>query len=145
MNSLFFKLTKKSQGNINQTSIFRHLPNEVIHHILSYSDVIKYRNGVYMNQIPKTDLRYSMIRKIPSPDVHVLLDLSTRFLGRVNLTRLHSIYDLIKITFFKYIVYSLSYRDDSSSEYIIYTLYAYRYNIFKLDFEMKSLTIYSRE
>ena len=45
--------------------IFRLLPHDIIHHILSYNDTIKYRNGKYMNQICKNDKRYKLLLKIP--------------------------------------------------------------------------------
>jgi hypothetical protein len=45
--------------------IFSSLPLDVIHHILSYSDAIKWRNGKYMDKIPNTDIRYSMLTTIP--------------------------------------------------------------------------------
>ena len=44
---------------------FKYLPNEIIHHILSYNDTIKLRNKKYMNQILKNDHRYHMLLKIP--------------------------------------------------------------------------------
>lgn len=44
--------------------IFKNLPLDVIHYILSYSDTIKYRNGKYMNQISKTDKRYALLQLI---------------------------------------------------------------------------------
>ena len=45
--------------------IFSFLPLDVIHHILSYNNTIKYRNGKYMNQICKEDKRYKLLLKIP--------------------------------------------------------------------------------
>jgi hypothetical protein len=41
------------------------LPMDIINHILYYDGTIKYRNGMYMNQLPKTDKRYEMLRKCP--------------------------------------------------------------------------------
>jgi len=41
--------------------LFAKLPEDIIHHILSYDSVLKYRNGKYMNQIAKTDPRYELI------------------------------------------------------------------------------------
>lgn len=45
--------------------LFSSLPQDVIHNILSYSDKIKYRNGKYMNQIRKNDVRYNLFLRIP--------------------------------------------------------------------------------
>lgn len=41
------------------------LPQDIIRHIISYSDAVKYRNGKYMNQISKEDERYILLQTIP--------------------------------------------------------------------------------
>jgi hypothetical protein len=41
------------------------LPEDVVFHILSYNDKVKYRNGKYMNQISKSDKRYKLLLTIP--------------------------------------------------------------------------------
>lgn len=42
------------------------LPIDIIHRILDYDGKIKYRNGIYMNQIPCNDTRYGMLHKLAS-------------------------------------------------------------------------------
>jgi hypothetical protein len=51
---------------------FSFLPEDIVHHVLSYNDAIKYRNGKYMNQISKTDKRYVSLRTIPEICQHKL-------------------------------------------------------------------------
>ena len=41
--------------------LLSNLPDDIIHHILSYDTVLKYRNGKYMNQIAKSDPRNALI------------------------------------------------------------------------------------
>lgn len=41
------------------------LPLDIIHHILEYTGVVKFRHGRYMNQIPQTDERYHIVNSIP--------------------------------------------------------------------------------
>ena len=45
--------------------VFSKLPKELIHYILKYDDKIYYRNGEYINKIPKYDPRYKIIEPIP--------------------------------------------------------------------------------
>lgn len=44
---------------------FSSLPIDIIHHILSYNETLKFRNGTYMGQISKLDKRYELLLKIP--------------------------------------------------------------------------------
>ena len=44
--------------------LFSSLPIDIIHHILSYNETLKYRNGKYIGQISKTDKRYNLLLKI---------------------------------------------------------------------------------
>ena len=45
--------------------LFSFLPTDIIHHILSYTGVLKHRNGKYMGQISTSDKRYEFLLKIP--------------------------------------------------------------------------------
>jgi hypothetical protein len=44
---------------------YENLPIDIINHILLYTGVIKFRNGKYIDQIPKTDERYRFLDSIP--------------------------------------------------------------------------------
>ena len=46
---------------------FKYLPNEVIHKIINYTDVIIYRHGKYINRLTKSDERYTILKTIPRP------------------------------------------------------------------------------
>lgn len=63
MGTTYSKITKKNTN----PHIFHDLPNDIVQHILSYSDQIIYRNGVYMNRIPRTDFRYNILANIVRP------------------------------------------------------------------------------
>ena len=45
--------------------IYSNLPIDVIYHILLYTGIVKFRNGKYIDQIPKTDDRYKLLETIP--------------------------------------------------------------------------------
>lgn len=49
---------------------FSSLPDDVVHHILSYTGVLKLRNGKYMGQISKSDKRYELLHKIRRVILH---------------------------------------------------------------------------
>ena len=46
---------------------FRYLPDEIIHIIINYTDIIVYRGGKYINRINKSDNRYHLVNRIPQP------------------------------------------------------------------------------
>ena len=48
--------------------MFEQLPKELVHLILSYDGTIKYRHGMYMNQLSKTDPRYDVLHTIKRPN-----------------------------------------------------------------------------
>lgn len=45
--------------------LYSSLPQDTIHHILSYTGELKLRNGKYMGQISKLDKRYVLLENIP--------------------------------------------------------------------------------
>jgi hypothetical protein len=48
-------------------SIYKYLPDVLIHKIIHYTDVIVYRHGKYMNKLNKNDERYRILQTIPKP------------------------------------------------------------------------------
>lgn len=46
---------------------FKELPDELIHIIINYTDVIVYRHGKYINRIKKNDYRYNLLSRVPRP------------------------------------------------------------------------------
>lgn len=46
---------------------FKYLPDELIHIIINYTDVIVYRHGKYIKRINKKDYRYILLKNIPIP------------------------------------------------------------------------------
>ena len=48
-------------------NIYSQLPDELIHKIINYTNVITYRYGKYINKISKNDKRYKLLDKIPRP------------------------------------------------------------------------------
>ena len=43
------------------------LPIELINKIINYTDVVAFRTGKYIDRIPKTDARYTMLRNMKRP------------------------------------------------------------------------------
>lgn len=46
---------------------FRNLPDEIIHIIINYTDVIVYRDGKYINRLKKNHERDNLLKRIPRP------------------------------------------------------------------------------
>ena len=53
--------------NVKLIEKFVYLPDEIIHQIINYTDVVVYRHGKYINRINKDDNRYKLLEKIPRP------------------------------------------------------------------------------
>ena len=49
--------------------LFAYLPKDIKNIILDFDGNIKYRRGVYMNQIPKEDDRYNLLQYIPTKNI----------------------------------------------------------------------------
>ena len=52
------------------STIFQGLPQDLLHIILSYNGTIKYRNGMYMNQLSNDDAIYGRLLSIKQPIYH---------------------------------------------------------------------------
>lgn len=46
---------------------FSYLPNELVHIIINYTDVIVYRHGKFLNRLNKSDNKYHLVNSIPRP------------------------------------------------------------------------------
>lgn len=46
---------------------FNNLPDELIHIIINYTNVVVYRHGKYINRLNKHDNRYNLVNSIPQP------------------------------------------------------------------------------
>ena len=64
---------------------FKNLPDEIIHTIINYTDVVVYRHGKYINRFKKNDNRYILLKNIPIPI----------FIGRYKVLLRLMNYDLI--------------------------------------------------
>ena len=67
------------------TSKFAQLPNDIIREIAQYTG-LKNRNGKYMVQIPKDDLRYKIVSNLPIKHIYSILEYPMDFLSCVTLT-----------------------------------------------------------
>ena len=58
-----------------QHNIFKNLSDDIVGEILSYYGSIKERNGKYMKQIPKTDIRYEMLHNLHNiKEIYIVAD-----------------------------------------------------------------------
>jgi hypothetical protein len=49
---------------------WKEIPRDIIYLIIEYDGRFKKRNGVYMTQIPTSDVRYNILRTIPRKKFH---------------------------------------------------------------------------
>ena len=89
--------------------MYKSLPIDIIHHIIEFDGQIKYRNGKYINQIPKNDERYSILSNIKQPKKPQYVD----SLGYYICMYLSNGYFLFKYVLENRIKYSF-YSDDTS-------------------------------
>lgn len=47
--------------------LFNMLPNDVIRHIVTFLDIVRYHNGEYVCTISKNDFRYTLIENLTKP------------------------------------------------------------------------------
>jgi hypothetical protein len=75
-----------TEDKINMITLWKQIPNDMLNRILSYSGVIKYRNGKYINQIPNDDNRYCILQTIPKIHSHysIFWYMSTSYTYNIN-------------------------------------------------------------
>ena len=61
---------KETEQENRMIQAFSRLPEFIINEIVSYDDVIRYRNGRWINRILKTDPRKTLIKSIAKPKVY---------------------------------------------------------------------------
>lgn len=49
-------------------------PFELVVKIVNYTGVVSFRNGIFINAIPKTDPRFKILKQITRPKIHVFGD-----------------------------------------------------------------------
>jgi hypothetical protein len=92
---------------------FAYLPNGIIREIISYTGATyKKRNGKYMGQIPKNDIRYALMLTIPKKEIYT--DVYTE--DTRNLVYFHSSVILTRID------------DENSDRFVYLEVYGFKYN-----------------
>jgi hypothetical protein len=75
-------------------TIFTNLPLEIVNIILSYDNIIRFRNGKYIDQIANNDSRKLLLEKIPSKYDYFWLvehDIMTSVVLHINNTKYFAI------------------------------------------------------
>jgi hypothetical protein len=93
------------------SSIFANLPKVIINKILDYNRVINYRNGKYIDSIPRCDNRYKIIEKVSRPIR--IIDSDKYILNLIN-KRMADWYGY-NLTY-----YFINYTDKDGNKYINY-------------------------
>ena len=102
--------------------MFSNLPIDIIYRILVYTGIVKYRNGKYIYQIPKTDNRYNLLDTIPR---HRLCYINNKYILYVYL-HVHRIMRFIQVKHdltnntLEYCYVNLLYNDDGNKPEIRY-------------------------
>ena len=105
--------------------IYSKLPLELIYHILLYTGIVKYRNGKYIDQIPRTDERYKLFDSIPK---HRVFHIANKYILYVTLKTESNHCKLISIKYdfennkieyaYTYLIHN---NEDSKRCYVTYT------------------------
>ena len=104
--------------------LFSNLPLELIYHILVYTGIVKYRNGKYIDQIPRTDERYKLVDSIPR---HRVFHIANKYILCVTLKTTSNHCKLISIKFdfennqIEYAYTHLLHNNEDSKRYVKYT------------------------
>ena len=85
---------------------FKYLPDEIIHQIINFTDVVVYRHGKYINRINRGDNRYKIFERIPKPikigQSRFLIKLLNTYKEGYFLEYIISIYIKVNIKFVSY-------------------------------------------
>lgn len=100
-----------------------YFPEEIVNHIISYTGIIKERNGRYMGQIDKKDERYAVLQEITRDSS--VLSLHWRFV-QINKYFRISVYTHFESTEIHYL-YNFDARGGEKDNGSRYNFYANRY------------------
>ena len=104
--------------------LYSKLPIELIYHILLYTGIVKYRNGKYIDQIPKTDERYKLVNSIPRLRV---FHIANKYILYVTLKTASNHCKLISIKYdfennkIEYAYTFLLHNNEDNKHYVTYT------------------------